>query len=315
MVPTVHDSQPMGEMPQPPCSQLGLGRWSQIRVPPILGWEAQGRLPPAPTSPGEGRGKGAEVGPPVLVGAWRSVWTKTAVCRIRDGVGKTPAEVSDGSEFRGTVEWGLPRGTPGPCWGHLKATERCDHASQPSPRPRFLLSHTFSHPAHCLSWSCSINRVWLFVTLWTVAHQAPLFVGFSRQEYWGGLSRPPPEGLPNPGIEPVSPALQADSLLLNHWGSPTALAREDHVFLCGVWLFVTPWTIAFRAPPSMGFSRQEYLSALPFPSPGDLPDPWLEPASPALQVDALPLSHRGSLCLPVTKQMKAIKNLLASVAF
>ena len=54
-----------------------------------------------------------------------------------------------------------------------------------------------------------------------------------------------------------------------------------------VQLFVTPWTVAYKAPPSMGFSRQEYWSGLPFPSPGDLPDPWIEPRSPALQADAL----------------------------
>ena len=50
----------------------------------------------------------------------------------------------------------------------------------------------------------------------------------------------------------------------------------------------TPWTIAHQAPPSMGLSRQEYWSGLPFPSPGDLPDPGIEPRSPALQADALP---------------------------
>ena len=44
----------------------------------------------------------------------------------------------------------------------------------------------------------------------------------------------------------------------------------------------TPWTVAHQAPPTMGFSRQEYWSGLPFPSPGDLPDPGIEPASPAL---------------------------------
>ena len=48
-----------------------------------------------------------------------------------------------------------------------------------------------------------------------------------------------------------------------------------------------PWTVACRAPLSMGFSRQEYRSGLPFPSPGDLPDPGIEPRSPALQADAL----------------------------
>ena len=54
--------------------------------------------------------------------------------------------------------------------------------------------------------------LWLFVTLWAVAHQAPLSMGFSRQEYWSGLSHPPPGDLPNPGIQPRSPTLQADSL-------------------------------------------------------------------------------------------------------
>ena len=50
-------------------------------------------------------------------------------------------------------------------------------------------------------------------TPWTVAHQAPLSMEFSRQEYWSGLSLPSPGNVPNPGIEPESPALQADSLL------------------------------------------------------------------------------------------------------
>ena len=50
---------------------------------------------------------------------------------------------------------------------------------------------------------------------------------------------------------------------------------------------MTPWTVAGQAPLSMGFSRQEYWSGLPFPSPGDLPNPGIEPWSPAWQVDAL----------------------------
>ena len=63
----------------------------------------------------------------------------------------------------------------------------------------------------------------LFVPLWTIVWQAPLFMGFSRQEYWIGLPCPPPGDLPNPGIKflsPVSSALQADSLLLSCWGCP-----------------------------------------------------------------------------------------------
>ena len=63
--------------------------------------------------------------------------------------------------------------------------------------------------------------------------------------------------------------------------------------LSGVWLFVTPWTVAYQALRSMGFSRQEYWSGLPFPSPGDLPNPGIEPVSPALQTDALPSELLG----------------------
>ena len=52
-------------------------------------------------------------------------------------------------------------------------------------------------------------------------------------------------------------------------------------------LFATPWTVAYQGPPSMGFSRQEYWSGLPFPSPGDLPDSGIKPRSPAFQADTL----------------------------
>ena len=62
-------------------------------------------------------------------------------------------------------------------------------------------------------------------TPWTVARQAPLSVGFPRQEYWIGLPFPSPGDLPYPGIEPVSPALQADSLLLSHQGSPLIIVQ------------------------------------------------------------------------------------------
>ena len=57
--------------------------------------------------------------------------------------------------------------------------------------------------------------------------------------------------------------------------------------LSRVRLFATPWTVACQAPLSMGFSRQEYWSGLPFPSPGDLLNPEIEPGSPAFQADAL----------------------------
>ena len=57
--------------------------------------------------------------------------------------------------------------------------------------------------------------------------------------------------------------------------------------LSGVRFFATPWTVAYQAPPSMEFSRQEYWSELPFPSPGDLPNPGIEPRSPTFQADTL----------------------------
>ena len=56
---------------------------------------------------------------------------------------------------------------------------------------------------------------------------------------------------------------------------------------------MTLWTVACQAPLPMAFSRQEYWSRLPFPSPGDLPEPEIEPRSPALQVDSLPAELRG----------------------
>ena len=64
--------------------------------------------------------------------------------------------------------------------------------------------------------------------------------------------------------------------------------------LSRVRLFVTPWTVAYQDPLSMGFSRQEYWRGLPFPSPGDLPDPGVEPRSPALQADSLPSEPPGT---------------------
>ena len=79
------------------------------------------------------------------------------------------------------------------------------------------------------------SRVQLFAAPWTVARQAPLSMGFSRKEYWSGLPFPSPRDLPNPGIKPtfpVSPALQADSLLLSHQESPPRIPllsnQENH---------------------------------------------------------------------------------------
>ena len=73
--------------------------------------------------------------------------------------------------------------------------------------------------------------------------------------------------------------------------------------LSHVRLFATPQTIAYQASPSMGFSRQGYWSGLPFPSPGDLPDPGIKPRSPALQADALPFEPPGKLYIYKTESL------------
>ena len=72
---------------------------------------------------------------------------------------------------------------------------------------------------------CRFSYVQLFVTAWTVAHQAFLSMGFPRQEYWSGLPCPPPGDLPNPRIKPTSPALQGDSWPMTHQWSLEGRSR------------------------------------------------------------------------------------------
>ena len=69
----------------------------------------------------------------------------------------------------------------------------------------------------------------LFATLWTVAQQAPLFMAFSKQQYWSGLPCPPPGDLPDPGLKPVSPALHVESLPLFHQGGRNRAAQLEIV--------------------------------------------------------------------------------------
>ena len=105
---------------------------------------------------------------------------------------------------------------------------------------------------------------------------------------------PSPGDLPDPGIEPMSLSLlhwQVSSLPLAPPGSPNVLKVKS---LSRVRLFATPWTVAYQAPPSMGFSRQEYWSGLPFPSPGNLPHPGIKPRSPTLQADTLTSEPPGT---------------------
>ena len=101
-----------------------------------------------------------------------------------------------------------------------------------------------------------LSRVQLLVTLLTAAYQAPPSLGFSRQEYWSAVPLPFP-------LYTVKVKVKVKSL-------------------SGARLFAAPWTVVYHTPPSMGFSRQGYWSELPFPSPEDLPNPEIEPRSPAL---------------------------------
>ena len=84
-----------------------------------------------------------------------------------------------------------------------------------------------------------------------------------------------------------------------------------------VQLFVTLWTVAHHAPLSMGFSRQEYWSRLPFPFSGDLPNPGIKPMSPvapALQVDSSPLRHQGT-CNQCLKNVNEVFCILLIMSF
>ena len=167
-------------------------------------------------------------------------------------------------------------------------------------------------------------------TSWTVAWQASLSIGFSRQEYWSGLAFPSPGDLPNPGIKSRSPVLQKDSLPAEPQGKPKntgvgSLSLLQQIFLTWKsnqdlqrcrWIL---YQLSYQGSPFFtvekerkenevaqlcpslcypmdcslpgscfhGIFRQEYWSGLPFPSPGDLPDPGIELGSPALQADAL----------------------------
>ena len=94
-----------------------------------------------------------------------------------------------------------------------------------------------------------LSRVRLFATPWTVAHQAPRSMGFSRQEYWSGLSFPSLGKLPDPGIEPRPPELQADALLSEPPGKPThwtSSRAQIEVILSGWKRMIFPLTESYE---------------------------------------------------------------------
>ena len=107
-----------------------------------------------------------------------------------------------------------------------------------------------------------------------------------------------PEAYPRMPYKLTREILRCDSSLVSRW--VVSFEENDFFtpFVCVqsiscVRFFATPWTVACQAPLSMGFSRQEYWSGLPFPSPGDLPDPGIDPRSPTLLADSLPSEPSG----------------------
>ena len=124
-----------------------------------------------------------------------------------------------------------------------------------SPIPEILQARTLEWVAISFSnawkWKVkvkSLGHVWLLVTPWSAAYQAPPPMGFSRQEYWSGVplpSPPSPGDLPNPRIEPRSPALQADSLQSEPAGKPHLYNMHIHIHMylnhCAVYLKLTEY--------------------------------------------------------------------------
>ena len=140
-----------------------------------------------------------------------------------------------------------------------------------------------------------ISRVQLFATLWTIDFQASFCPWDSRQEYWIGLPYPSLGILPDPGMgpeTPESPAVQAGSLRAEPPEKPRhfsvrVLVAQICVTLCGPVDSVLPGSSV------RGILLRAHLSGLPFPPPGDLPDPGIKPRSSALQADSLLSEPRG----------------------
>ena len=116
-------------------------------------------------------------------------------------------------------------------WSQMKLTDwgsRLKFSVSPWSMGRHGGDRQEPHETECVCMLSCFSWVQLLAMLWTVAHQAPLSIGFSRQEYWSGLPWPPPGDLPNLGMGPVSPELQADSFLL----SPHFAPNNSHLSHC-----------------------------------------------------------------------------------
>ena len=105
----------------------------------------------------------------------------------------------------------------------------------------FLLRRMLNKYWACVHICCCFSRVQLCATPWTVAHQAPLSMIFSRQEYWSGLPFPSPGDLPNPGIEPVYPALAGGFFTIESPGKPKQYFNKTQICLRFSITFPSPW--------------------------------------------------------------------------
>ena len=127
-----------------------------------------------------------------------------------------------------------------------------------------------------------LSHVRLFVTTRTVAHQAPLSIAFSRQEYWSGLPCLPLGDLPDPGIEPaslMSPALAGRFFITSTtWEAPTVLVNQSCPTL---WDLLDSTDCSQTGSSVHGILQVRILGLVVFPSPGDLPHLGIKPRSPA----------------------------------
>ena len=158
------------------------------------------------------------------------------ICSIQVHWGCCHLEFSDGSAERQCyLKWSVDQQASPGSWlemqilaSYPKPDSKSWHRAQQSFNKLACVSNAYRSlrsallhigitfiPRLCVCMQSHFSHVLLFGTLWTVAYQVSLSLGFSRQEYWSGLSCPSPGNLPNPGIDPGSPALQADSLPLN----------------------------------------------------------------------------------------------------
>ena len=160
------------------------------------------------------------------------------------------------------------------------------HAKPPCPSPtpgvqsNSYPSSRWCHPA--------ISSSVVPFSSWPLSLPASGSFPMSQLFTWGGQSI---------GILASASVLPMNTSTCNSTILHTMLLQYVHAaqLLSRVRLFETPWAMALQAPLSMWFPRQEYWSRLPFPIPGDLPDPGTELRSPAWQANSLPQSHLGSL--------------------